>query len=139
MKATLFAVAMLAAAPAGAEPNRPYPAGVMCELTFRPDSTQVSSSAAPELSRVASWAVENPSGFVVIDGYPDNAETPGIAAGRTIAVRDVLMNAGVDEGQIILASYKSPRNERRVRIWVTKSPADTVESLVTTRGGRLIH
>jgi outer membrane protein OmpA-like peptidoglycan-associated protein len=111
-------------------PLRPR-VGQLAALTFAPGSAEVvfdsNGKVAAKLDRAASWAHENPHGLVVLDGHADRAGSEPanrqLSMQRAKAVRDRLIDAGVDPGQIVVAAFgeAGPRHDRTVVVWTTVS------------------
>jgi outer membrane protein OmpA-like peptidoglycan-associated protein len=105
--------------------------GQLTALTFAPGSAEIvfdsNGKVAAKLDLAASWAHENPRGLVVLDGHADRAGSEPVnlhlAMQRAKAVRDRLLDAGVDPGQIVVAAFgeDGPRHDRSVVIWATRT------------------
>jgi len=125
--------AMLAAAPAPAQPSQHPRIGRLAELTFDTGSAKV-AGAEQQLGSVAAWARSNPDAHVVLDGHADRrGTTPAnakLSLARARAVREQLIVLGVDPDQIYIAAYgetgAQKLNNRRVTIWGTRSNVEVV-------------
>src|SRR6185436_13959649 len=87
--------------------------GQLAELTFAHGSAEIvfdsDGKVAAKLDRAASWAHENPGGLVVLDGHADRIGSERVnlhlSMQRAKAVRDQLIAAGVDPGQLVVAAF----------------------------------
>jgi outer membrane protein OmpA-like peptidoglycan-associated protein len=139
-----------ASATALAQPEAPvHPrVGHLAELTFAPGSAEIvfdsDGKVAAKLDRAASWAHENPGGLVVLDGHADRVGSERVnlhlSMQRAKAVRDVLITAGVDPGQLVVAAFgeDGPRHDRSVVVWATRTGPRAVIARTEQRGGDLI-
>jgi outer membrane protein OmpA-like peptidoglycan-associated protein len=122
--------------------------GQLAELTFAPGSAEIvfdsDGKVAAKLDRAASWAHDNPDGLVVLDGHADRAGSESVnlqlSMQRAKAVRDRLLDAGVDPGQIVVAAFGEDgrRHDRSVVIWATRTGPRTVVARTERRGGDVI-
>jgi peptidoglycan-associated lipoprotein len=122
-----------ASATALAQPDAsPHPrVGQLAELTFAPGSAEIvfdsDGKVAAKLDRAAAWANDNPHGLVVLDGHSDRAGAEPanrqLSMQRAKAVRDQLIDAGVDPSQLVVAAFgeDGPRHDRSVVMWATLS------------------
>ncbi len=148
---TLFPImtALALAAPAAAQaPLDSTRAGRLARIAFPPSSANIgvgtSGKAEESLDEVATWAVRNPDGLVVLDGHADRTgehrENVRLALDRAKAVRAKLVAAGVSPDQIVIAAFgdKGPDAARDVVIWGTRDGMDTVlahsRDALVTRG-----
>jgi outer membrane protein OmpA-like peptidoglycan-associated protein len=113
--------------------------GELCEIHFEDDSATVPPSATEKLGQVAGWAAENPEGLIVLDGHADRtarSTTPqpdlaiAMALDRAKAVRDLIVKAGVDPDQIVIAAFGAdsarPEGNARVVVYGTHQDLDQV-------------
>jgi len=128
----LLAIA-LAATPAIAQPNSSqHPRiGKLAEITFATSSSELPVVDNNKLGGVAGWALQNPEGFLVLDGNADQRGTSDanirLSARRAEAVREQLVLLGVDSDQIVIAAYgeRGTRN-RNVVIYATRASLQTI-------------
>lgn len=120
--ARLGALLLLCATTAHAEPASSAGAP-LATLTFAPGS---SALAEADLGGALRWATAHPDGLVVIDGHadPDTPAATGarIALARAKAVRSVLIAAGTNPHQIILAAFGGARGDRAAVVWGATAP-----------------
>jgi len=122
--------------------------GQLAELTFAQGSAEIEfdsdGKVAAKLDRAASWAHENPDGLVVLDGHADRVGSEPanlqLSMQRAKAVRDTLITAGVDPGQIVVAAFgeDGPRHDRSVVVWATRTGPRAVIARTERRGGEVI-
>jgi outer membrane protein OmpA-like peptidoglycan-associated protein len=114
--------------------------GQLAELAFAPGAAELPITQREvtqhQLGKVAAWAFENPEGVVVIDGHADRegdrAANVRLSMARARAVRDQLVEVGVDIDRIVIAAYGEKRAKRSVVIWGTRGRAP----VATTRAPR---
>lgn len=149
--ATLVAVMALASSPAladNAKSQHPR-VGQLAELRFEKGSAKLLKADLEEnrLGHAAAWAQANPDGLVVLDGHADEtgnaAKNVQLSLQRAKAVRQELVESGVDPEQIVIAAYgeNAPRKaapRRRVVIWGTRAGMDAVVSRTLERGHAVI-
>jgi outer membrane protein OmpA-like peptidoglycan-associated protein len=131
-----IAAVLLASAPvADADPDRSQNPriGLLAEIEFDRDSAQLGWGASRELGRVAGWAITNPGGVIVLEGYADRtgsaAYNVDLSLRRVNAVRRELVDAGVPPEQLVLAAFGERGGEgakRRVAIWATRTSKEAV-------------
>jgi outer membrane protein OmpA-like peptidoglycan-associated protein len=119
--------------------------GQLAQLRFAPGSAEIvfdsNGKVAAKLARAASWAHENPHGLVVLDGHADRAGSEPanlrMSMQRAKAVRDQLIDAGVDPGQIVVAAFgeDGPRHDGTVIVWATRTGPRTVIARTERRNG----
>lgn len=142
MKALLTAIAflagVLAGAPAFAQSQHPR-IGELATFTFQRGSAdfivRADEPSARDVGEIAAWAQENPDGLLVLDGHADRrGSAPAnmrISLDRAKAVRDKLIQAGIDPVQIVVAAYGEKhaaenRHDRKVVVWGTRSGMEAV-------------
>jgi hypothetical protein len=135
MKIPMLTTAILAAAacPAGAQEAQlsQHPrAGELAVLEFERSSANIAPGLELKLGEVAGWAKEHPDGKVVLDGYPDRKGDESIALHRVEAVRDILLTAGVDPDQLVIAAFDEPAGSRVV----ISGSHQTVDEVVAAHG-----
>jgi len=126
MKALVLVAGIFAASPVSAEPDKlsQHPrVGELARLDFQRGSDQLSRDYNDEIGEIAGWAIDNPDGLVVIDGFTAAGEKPYaanalLAQKRAEAVRDRLRSLGVDPYRIVVAAFTS-RGAPRVVVWGT--------------------
>lgn len=151
MKAVLTAIALcfagaLVVAPAYAQSQRPR-IGELATFTFDRGSSdfvvRADEPGARELGEIAGWAQENPDGLLVLDGHADRhgnaASNIRLSLDRAKAVRDKLINTGVDPGQIVIAAYGEKHanentRDRKVVVWGTRSGMAAVMQRAKAKG-----
>lgn len=146
-------VVTLAATPAladGKKSQHLHPrVGQLAELTFETGSARILDSDREEnrLGYAAAWAQANPDGLVVLDGHADEtgnaAQNVRLSLQRAKAVRQQLIDSGVDPEQIVIAAYgeRAPRKSlprRAVVVWGTRAGMDAVVSRTLARGHAVI-
>jgi outer membrane protein OmpA-like peptidoglycan-associated protein len=123
------------------ESEQSYPVN---EVFFAFDSARLPDEM-PDLSAIAEWVEQNPSGTVVLDG---NADSTGpatynvrLSARRAESVRDKLVRMGVDKDRIVMAFYgeyglrrTTKPLDRRVTIWTTHNPLHAIVDTSLVRG-----
>jgi outer membrane protein OmpA-like peptidoglycan-associated protein len=96
-----------------------------------------------ELGEIAGWAVQNPDGLLVLDGHADRrgnaAANIRLSLDRAKAVRDKLIQTGVDPGQILIAAYGEKHahentRDRKVVVWGTRSGMAAVMKRAKAKG-----
>ena len=122
--------------------------GHLAALMFEPGSAEIvfdsDGKVAAKLDRAASWAHENPGGLVVLDGHADQVgpepSNLQLSMQRAKAVRDRLIAAGVDPGQLVVAAFgeHGPRHDRSVVLWATRTGPRAVIARTEQRGGDVI-
>lgn len=151
MKALLTAIALclagaLVLAPAHAQSQRPR-IGELATFTFDRGSSdfvvRADEPSARELGEIAGWAIENPDGLLVLDGHADrHGGRPAnmrLSLDRAKAVRDKLIDTGVDPGQIVIAAYgekhgRENTRDRKVVVWGTRSGMAAVMQRAKAKG-----
>ena len=129
MKALVFVAAIFAATPVAAEPNKlsQHPrVGELAQIDFNEGSTRLSVDYNRKLGEIAGWAVANPDGLVVIDGFASPQETKGaqdvvLSLRRAEAVRDELIAQGIDPDRIVIAAFGG-RATPRATVYGTHEP-----------------
>ena len=116
------------------------------EVFFAFDSAELAPLWSQfELLPIVAWAKDHPSGKVVLDGNTDpiGAATYNIrlSARRAEAVRDKLLEMGVDSDQIVMALYgeyglqrSTYALDRRVTLWTTHEPLYAIVDSSLVRG-----
>ena len=105
---------------------------------FALDSATLSDFARRDLEAVATWMLENPERYVVIDAHADEqgsqAYNLDLSKRRASAVLERLLAQGVDRQHLILTSHGEQQAidgpnavNRRALVYATE-PADTPES-----------
>ena len=143
MKAALLIAISLTVGTAVAQPNNAR-TGQLAELRFDRGSSELSLTRIERTQRLlgtaAAWAVQNPDGFLVIDGYADHdrerRRAVRLSLARAETVRDQLVRYGVDPDQIVLAAYGGDR--QRVVIWGTRAGMDAIVARTLRRGHAVI-
>ncbi len=131
MKTLVLVAAVLAASPVSAEPSQlsQHPRdGELAEIDFNQESARLSVDYTKKLGEIAGWAVDNPDGLLVIDGFAGtdeakNAEDVLLSLHRAEAVRDKLIAAGIDPDRIVLAAFGA-RGTPRAVVWGTHDGLD---------------
>lgn len=132
MKALFPIITALAiAAPAAAqEPPRHTQVGRLARIAFQPGSANLGDDQ--KLDEVATWAMQNPDGLIVLDGHADRSgehrDNVRLSLDRAKSVKQQLVKAGVDPDQIVIAAFgdRGPRADRTVVVWATRSGMDAV-------------
>jgi len=153
MKIGIFTAVLIAsvATAAHAQPKNAsqHPrTGLLAEVAFTRGSADVvfdtNGKVAAKLDRVASWAHENRDGMIVLDGHADRSGSEPVnlklSLDRAKAVRERLIGAGVDPGQILIAAFgeDGPRHDRSVVVWATKTGERAIVARTLRRGGDLV-
>ena len=147
MKALVLVAAIFAASPVSAEPNKlsQHPrVGELAKLDFHRGSDRLSRDYNDEIGQVAGWAVDNPDGVVVIDGFsaPGEKNSPSrsvlLAEARAAAVRERLRSLGVDPYRIVVASFAS-RGAPRVVVWGTHEDVAQVTTRLSNQHATIVE
>jgi outer membrane protein OmpA-like peptidoglycan-associated protein len=151
MKALITAISILVAgalagAPAFAQSQRPR-IGELATFTFVRGSAdfvvRADEPSATEIGEIAAWAQENPEGLLVLDGHADRkGSAPAnvrISLDRAKAVRNKLLEAGIDPAQILIAAYGEKHagentRDRKVVVWGTRSGMPAVLQRAKAKG-----
>jgi outer membrane protein OmpA-like peptidoglycan-associated protein len=151
MKAILVAITLcfagaLVGAPAHAQSQRPR-IGELATFTFARGSAdfvvRADEPGAREIGEIAGWTVENPDGLLVLDGHADRrgnaAANIRLSLDRAKAVRNKLIEAGVDPAQIVIAAYGEKHasentRDRKVVVWGTRSGMAAVMQRAKAKG-----
>jgi hypothetical protein len=125
-------VVALGATPAIAQPNSSqHPRiGKLAEIPFATGSAELQLTDN-KLGEVAGWAVDNPGGFIVLDGNADRRGSSTVnirlSLRRAQAVRERLVLLGVDPDQIVIAAYgETGTRNRNVVVYATRSSLKTI-------------
>jgi outer membrane protein OmpA-like peptidoglycan-associated protein len=119
MKAAGPIAILLTLGTAGAEPT-----ARLAVLRFERGSAALATAHGEELCKVAAWAQRNPEGVLVIDGHADRegtrTETVRLSLARARAVQHVLVEAGLNPDQIVIAAFDTAKSDRGVVVWGTR-------------------
>lgn len=100
------------------------PTARIAELRFERGSATLATAHGEELCKVATWALRNPQGTIVIDGHADRegtrAETVRLSLARARAVQRALVEAGSNPEQIVIAAFDNAKADRGVVVWGTR-------------------
>ena len=137
MKALVLVAGIFAASPVSAEPKQlsQHPrVGELAEIDFNVDSSRLSVDYNTKLGEIVGWATDNPGGLLVIDGFAapgeaKNAEDVLLSLHRAEAVRDKLIDQGVDPDRIVLAGFGA-RGKARAVVWGTNDNLDAAVARV---------
>jgi flagellar motor protein MotB len=128
------------AGPAQAQRASQHPRiGQLAELAFAPDSADARGNEE-QLGMIAGWAADNPGGYVVLDGHADRTGSDRanmqLSLRRAGAVRDRLIELGVERDQIVITGYGAVGTHRRdVVAWGTHTGLQAIAKLTLARGG----
>ncbi len=136
----------LAGAPARAQSQHPR-IGELATFTFVRGSSdfvvRADEPTAREIGDIAAWAMDNRDGLIVLDGHADHHGNSRanirLSLDRAKAVRDRLLDAGIDPGQILIAAYGEKHadentRDRKVVVWGTRSGMDAVLQRAKAKG-----
>jgi outer membrane protein OmpA-like peptidoglycan-associated protein len=82
--------------------------------------------------------------MIVLDGHADRIGSEPVnwtlSLDRAKAVRDQLIDAGVDPDQILIAAFgeDGPRHDRSVVVWATKTGERAIVARTMRQGGDLV-
>ncbi|MBC7974156.1 MAG: OmpA family protein, partial [Myxococcales bacterium] len=109
--------------------------GQLAALTFAKGSAALPADCneTGEIAGVVSWAAEHPDGLIVLAGHadPEASQAQGlrISVRRAKAVRGLLVAAGTNPEQIVIAAFDADgARDRSVVIWGTPAQRDVVAS-----------
>jgi hypothetical protein len=143
MRPSFVLLTLLTAGTALAKPaklSRHPRSGQLAEIAFSERSAKVSVDDNQAIGELAGWAIENPSGLIVLDGHaaPGEPDAVMLSMHRAEAVRDELVGLGVDPNSVVVAAFGGAgalsQTDRRVVAWGTLNDVDAVMTRLEKSG-----
>lgn len=130
-----------------AEPSEQSESNPVGEVLFGFNSAEPSSMT--DLNPIVQWAMEHPTGSIVLDGSADSSGPADynirLSARRAESVRDQLVSMGVHQNRIVVAIYgedalrrSDPALDRRVTVWTTHDPLYAIVDQTLVRGNAVL-
>jgi outer membrane protein OmpA-like peptidoglycan-associated protein len=122
--------------------------GLIADVAFGLSLAELGWGAQGQLARVATWATNNPTGTIVIEGHasPDGDATYNVELSllRANTVRRELVDAGIAADRLIVAGFGAGPavqrgTNRRVAVWVTREDPEAALALVHARGAKVVR
>jgi outer membrane protein OmpA-like peptidoglycan-associated protein len=98
----IVAVVAIVAIAAGSAHAQSPRVGELARISFPAGSADPNGEVDQQLDEAKAWAARHPEGVIVLDGH---ATTARLSHDRAVAIRDQLVEAGVDPHQIIIAVF----------------------------------
>jgi len=149
--AATVALALAVSGTASADQRSSHPGvGELASFQFAHGSAALDPNhdGAPntDLGQIAGWIEEHPDGLIVLDGHADptgpNNVNLRLSFARAKAVREELMNLGVDPDHIVIAAFgeggPQSTRDRRVVAWGTRAGMKAVVARTRAIGPSII-
>jgi hypothetical protein len=123
LPASLVALVLASTATADPKSSEPANVGQLAELAIDPEAPEIECDVA---AAIVAWFAEHPDGVVLVHGHGD-ARGPASgqrAFARARAVREQLIELGVDPDHIITAAFATP--DGKVIVWGATAPSRSV-------------
>ncbi len=147
---TTVALALAATSTASADPSSSQPThpavGQLAAFEFTHGSAALHPEIDEGLDQVVGWAFDHPDGLVVLDGHADPTGPTNVnlrlSFARAKAVREKLLNLGVDADHIVIAAFgeggPQSARDRKVVAWGTRAGMKAVVARTRAIGPSII-